>query len=62
MDNQQKKSILTIVGLGLSIAGAVVGFVSTKVDNEIQTEKIDLAVDKKISSLDFSNMETNHVN
>lgn len=62
MDNQQKKSVLTIVGLGLSMIGTVVSFASSKVDDAVQTEKIDMAVDKKINSLDFSHMETNHVN
>lgn len=54
MDNQQKKGILTIVGLGLSMIGTVVSFASSKVDDAVQTEKIDTAVNNKIDSIDFS--------
>ena len=54
MDNQQKKGILTIVGLGLSMVGTIVSFASSKVDDAVQTEKIDTAVNNKIDSIDFS--------
>ena len=62
MSNEEKKGILGIVGIALSLAGVAVSAVSSKVDDKVQQERIDASVDRSVNMyLRLNDLEGSHV-
>ena len=62
MNNAEKKGVLSIVGIGLSLAGVAVSAISNKVDDKLQIERIDNSVNQALDlRLNVNSLGESHV-